>query len=312
MLLLFLVLAPGTLTLTAPLERLPIGTPNPVLQDAMQQVNAYSVDVELISKDGLFIEEFLSSNLFRYNSASGQDLSELIKKVLTLAVKSVNFNKPEYEGRMFQTKYTGMRYLLDKPGWYIVLGTLNEFSLVPNEKGELVVPESAYKVDLVAALMQSRGHAFFVENIERALLEVENEKGNIIRAIDSLDGFSYERESVVIYRNEVVFFPIKYVVSGQSGSITLWYTNGTKRVYRLQNGTLFPQLELARKPEGLELTVLGADDFIIESSPDLVNWGFSYLLVPLSGTPPTRFLEKSPEGNSFYRVRASEPALQKR
>ena len=310
----FLVfLAAGTLTLSAQLSKLPIGSTNAVLEDAVQQVNAYSVDVELISKDGLFIEEFLSSSLFRYNSESGQDIGELIKTVLALAVKSVNFNKPEYAGRIFQTKYVGMRYLLYKPGWYIVFGTINEFTLVPNDKGELSVPESAYKVDLVAALMRRRVQSFFVENIERALLEVEDANGATVRVEDSrFHGDPYTDFMGIEAVNGVLYLDKKLVTSEQPGRITLWYKTGAKRVYRLQDGTLFPQLELARKTEGLELLVLGAENFVIESSTELVNWGSSYLLVPLSGTPPTRFLEKSPEGNSFYRVRVAEPALKKR
>ena len=306
-------LVAGTLTLSAQLSSLPIGSTNAVLEDAIAQANEIGMNVTLLGREeDDYAYKFIGFGQFPYSSSAGENIEELIRTRLVETLrKSIDTKDTTLKGRNFVVVYSLDRRIPNGK-WYILLGTHNEFSLVPNEKGELTVPESAYTVDLVAALMRGSVHAFFVEGIDRALLQVKDEAGKIVVSQDSRNGVPGDGTMKVRENDEVLFLPITFATSGQDGALTVWYKNGSKRVHRLNDGALFPQLEIVRKSEGLELTVLGADDFIIESSPDLVNWGFSYLLVPLSGTPPTRFLEKNLNGNIFYRVRVSEPALQKR
>ncbi|MEK7207998.1 MAG: hypothetical protein AAB699_00440 [Patescibacteria group bacterium] len=301
---------------SAQLASLPIGSTNAVLEDAVRQVNGFSMDVRLLSKDELSVEEFLADEYSPSTSPSVGETTEVVRARLAALIKSVNFNKLEYAGRAFLTTYGGWRYLPDREHAtkaYLLLGTDNWFTLEKNEKGELVAPKSAYTVDLTAALMRIGDHIFFVESVGRVLLEAEDDEGNVVLTLDSSsrDKYSYV-EVVDILPPDGFFIPKKRAVSGQRGRVSVWYKNGAKRVYRLKDGTLFPQLEIAQKSKGLLLTVLGTDSFVIEFSQDLMNWESSYTLVPLSDSPPRRFLEKNPNGKGFYRLRVTEPAGQRR
>ena len=313
----FLSVVAGALTTSAQLQSLPIGSTNAVLEDALRHINGFDIDVRLLSKDELSVEQVLTVDYPPHTFVSVGETAKLVRERLAALIQSVNFNKPEYAGRKFQTGYGGWAYLPDREHAtkaYLLLGTDNWFTLEKNDKGELVAPNSAYTVDLVAAVMRIRYHVFFAENINRVLLEVEDETGTVVLSHDSSREENPYEEGVGVnqQRDGMFYIPKRFAVSGQSGRITLWQKNGAKRVYRLKDGTLYPQLEIAKKSEGLELTVLGTDSFVIESSQDFVNWESSYLLVPLSDSPPRRFLEKNRNGKNFYRLRVTEPAGQRR
>ncbi|MEK7208003.1 MAG: hypothetical protein AAB699_00465 [Patescibacteria group bacterium] len=311
----------GSLTISAQLPSLPIGSTNAVLEDAIQQINEVWISVRLLSEDGLSAS-YIYRQVVPFDSPgkSRADLEALIKRELAIANRDTfAVYGPLYPTRQFLSVYTGIKRLPD-PGWnpsrrwYILFGTDNEYSLVQNEKGELVAPKSAYTVDLVAAVMRSYSQPFFIPGIDYALLEVEDETGKVILSDDSRNHRVGGREGdVVVNRDdEVVGITTMLVVSGRRGKVSILYKNGAKRVYRLKDGTLFPQLEIAQKSKGLLLTVLGTDSFVIEFSQDLMNWESSYTLVPLSDSPPRRFLEKNPNGKGFYRLRVTEPAGQRR
>ena len=312
----FLSVVAGALTTSAQLQSLPIGSTNAVLEDALRHINGFDIDVRLLSKDELSVEQVLTVDYPPHTFVSVGETAKLVRERLAALIQSVNFNKPEYAGRKFQTGYGGWAYLPDREHAtkaYLLLGTDNWFTLEKNDKGELVAPNSAYTVDLVAAVMQIGYHIFFVESVGRVLLEAEDDEGNVVLTLDSSsrDKYSYV-EVVDILPPDGFFIPKKRAVSGQRGRVSVWYKNGAKRVYRLKDGTLFPQLEIAQKSKGLLLTVLGTDSFVIEFSQDLMNWESSYTLVPLSDSPPRRFLEKNPNGKGFYRLRVTEPAGQRR
>ena len=311
----FLSVVAGALTTSAQLQSLPIGSTNAVLEDALRHINGFDIDVRLLSKDELSVEQVLTVDYPPHTFVSVGETAKLVRERLAALIQSVNFNKPEYAGRKFQTGYGGWAYLPDREHAtkaYLLLGTDNWFTLEKNDKGELVAPNSAYTVDLVAAVMQIGYHIFFAESVGRVLLEAEDDEGNVVLTLDSSsrDKDPYV-EAVGILPPDGFFIAKKRAVSGQRGKVTIGYQNGKKRVHRLQDGTLFPQLEIARKKEGLELTVLGAETFVIESSQDLVHWKLLYGLVPLSKTPPLRFLDKQPNSKLFYRLRVTEPAAQR-
>ena len=306
----FLSVAAGALTISAQLPSLPIGSTNAVLEYSIRQINEVWISVRLLSEDGLSANYIYRQVVpLDAPNKSKAELEELIKRELAIANRDTFavYGKL-YPTRRFLSVYTGIKRLSAQAGhWYILFGTDNEYSLVQNEKGDFVAPNSAYTVDLTAALISA--FPLFAEGVARAKLETEDAHGNAV-VLEGSGG--YNREGLTLYpEDNLVGLPTKYTVSGQPGKVTLEYQNGKKRVYRLQDGTLFPQLEVARKPDGLELTVLGTSNFVIESSQDLKNWESSYLLVPLSTTPP-RFLEKNPNGKSFYRLRVTEPAGQRR
>ncbi len=308
----FLSVVAGALTISAQLPSLPIGSTNVVLEDAVRQVNGFSMDVRLLSKDELSVEEFLADEYSPSTSPLVGETTEVVRKRLADLIGSVNFNKPEYAGRAFLTTYGGWRYLPDREtatNVYLIWGTDNRFLLEKNEKGDFVAPQSAYTVDLVAAVMRSHSRPFFVTGIVRAKLETMNEYGDTI--VLEGDG-GYNPEGLTVYpeqgyaKKEVVYLPARLVTSGQEGKVTLWYKSGAQQVFSLADGHLVPSLTLRKAGSGVELLVSSLDAFTIEVSENLREWSVLYLPPAIEPAAPVlvqRFSDPVSVGKRFYRLR---------
>ena len=309
----------GTLNVSAQVASLPIGSVDVVLADAIAHVNEIGINVRIYDRDNPYLYQFLPGGFggFPYSQKDGTKIEDVIRKYLTETIsKSIDTNDQSFEGRKFVASYSGRNVVSDELNlWYIMFGTVNEFRLVRDVSGKLTVPESAYKVDLVAALMRGNSHAFFVKGIDYALLEVEDASGNILIEDDSRNYAvgGGEGDIVVNRADEVVGITTSFITSGQPGHVSIWYKNGLKQVFNLADGKLFPPpITVAKATEGLVLTVADSR-LVLEESADLLHWSpvDTAIIRPASDTSVRQYTVPVNGSRRFYRAVPTKE-LQKR
>ncbi len=162
----------------------------------------------------------------------------------------------------------------------------NEFVLgaVKDAQGKTVIPASAYDTDIDNPSLVEPYPIIPLVNVLRG--EARDDKGVVFNS--SLVPTDWSNFTWY-YSNNVVFFQNTFILGQQPGVVQLWYRDGSTQVFRLDDGTLIPEVPvvtLALKiPSGLvaadapgspaemTVTVKGLPGrYTLQRSTDLKTW----------------------------------------
>ena len=104
-----------------------------------------------------------------------------------------------------------------------------------DETGNLVAPESANKVDLVAAVLYGDARVQAAHGVSQVEVTVRDGDNTPLYVLSGSGG--YNPEGITVYPELNAFFlPRDLAVSGTKGDIRVWYSDGKEEMSSLKDG----------------------------------------------------------------------------
>lgn len=267
--------AMGESPIFSQVQRLPLGSPEAVTANAVAHVNTIRVGVSL--KNGISSVPLSVPYDISYQSGEGT-VEACIRRHFAEALSAVDTNEVALARRTLVTFLSGMRRD-EGVGTEVLLLVQTGYHELREEGGQLVIPASAYEVDIPAAA-KAAAYVFvplFIPGVQWAAVGLAADG-----AVPALELDSRKPESASELRvldNGVLLYARHLLISGRRGTVTV-FVDSKERIYdhatgRLVSGEGALSLFLTRGFGYLLVEVrgkIGENIVFVERSVDLVHW----------------------------------------
>lgn len=159
--------------------------------------------------------------------------------------------------------------------------------VLEEREGLLVIPASAFEVDLLDAVRRPALVPLFVPDIDWVTLEIFGNDGKHIDYQDSrLPTPGLAGEVRVLKEEGIVLYPTYWAASGRHGRVVFGFTQGFRQEFENANGELVDGYGVVRLQAGLyranaKIWAVGAtESYILEETTDFKDWKQSHVLLP--------------------------------
>jgi len=304
----FIALQVAEFQISAAVSSLPIGSVEKVLNHELKNTHQIVIniqwgnsveDIDNWNVSFLFMDSYRSYtktdetiesvNDLCQRSASTSDKLELkilLRGIMREAVRVyVDPNDPALQEKVIAVLIGG-DWNPDPNNYEQTVGTFsveNTFVLgaLKDAQGKTIIPDSAYDVDLERAIGVGRSgwsRGLFVGNIVRG--EIKDEQGNTLAS-----KLAISRSS-----NQAITFNNSFLFGQQTGTVQLWYVDGSTQVFSLADGSLLSPLPVLTvtlaSQTTLRVTVsnLLAGPVTIRYSENLKDWNTLSVLTSTTGS----------------------------
>lgn len=258
------IVVAGTITVSAAVQRLPMGSAEALVEDARSRIHYIWVGIGVESANFDFIGNTYNTGFTSHTLADGREESirELARRSLTeleafIGAKlkkgleaTIEKNAAKLVGRRLYASYSIDTPIIDWNPWkggYILIRGGNSSDVFQSPPKSEDIPHTFYTVKLVESVKSSadyKSYPFTVPGIARAQMKEEDEAGNIVKVTDSVEATINDLFSTVLggtdyplvyHEDDTLFVPNLFVLSGK-GTLRIWYWDGSEQVFRRQDG----------------------------------------------------------------------------